>query len=79
MALNNTIAQLKRTGTTVIVVSQRAGVLQAVDRVLFMRDGQIASSHSREEALARLSGTSVPAAPGSEAPVRPAAAREVRA
>ncbi|MDQ8732119.1 type I secretion system permease/ATPase [Bradyrhizobium sp. LHD-71] len=54
-ALNRTIAQLKRGGTTVIVVSQRAGVLQSVDRVLFMRDGQIAASQSREEALARVS------------------------
>jgi ATP-binding cassette, subfamily C, bacterial len=54
-ALNRTIAQLKSLGTTVIVVSQRSGVLQSVDRVLFMRDGQIAASQSREEALARLS------------------------
>lgn len=54
-ALNRTIAQLKAGGTTVIVVSQRSGVLQSVDRILFMRDGQIAASQSREEALARLS------------------------
>lgn len=54
-ALNRTIAQLKGLGTTVIVVSQRSGVLQSVDRVLFMRDGQIAASQSREEALARVS------------------------
>jgi ATP-binding cassette, subfamily C, bacterial len=54
-ALNRTIAQLKSLGTTVIVVSQRSGVLQSVDRVLFMRDGQIAASQSREEALARVS------------------------
>jgi ATP-binding cassette, subfamily C, bacterial len=53
-ALNRTIAQLKAGGTTVIVVSQRSGVLQSVDRILFMRDGQIAASQSREEALARL-------------------------
>jgi PrtD family type I secretion system ABC transporter len=78
-ALNNTIVQLKRAGTTVIVVSQRAGVLQAVDRVLFMRDGQVAASHSRDEALARMSGASVPVAPGTEAPARPTAPREVRA
>jgi ATP-binding cassette, subfamily C, bacterial len=53
-ALNRTIAQLKSLGATVIVVSQRSGVLQSVDRVLFMRDGQIAASQSREEALARV-------------------------
>lgn len=53
-ALNRTIAQLKAAGTTVIVVSQRSGVLQSVDRILFMRDGQISASQSREEALARL-------------------------
>ncbi len=77
-ALNTTILQLKRAGVTVIVVSQRAGVLQAIDRVLFMRDGQIAASQSRDEALARLSGTSVPVA--AEAPARTATlAREARA
>jgi ATP-binding cassette subfamily C protein len=53
-ALNRTIAQLKAGGSTVVVVSQRSGVLQSVDRILFMRDGQIAASQSREEALARL-------------------------
>jgi ATP-binding cassette, subfamily C, bacterial len=53
-ALNRTIAQLKAAGSTVIVVSQRSGVLQSVDRILFMRDGQIAASQGREEALARL-------------------------
>jgi ATP-binding cassette subfamily C protein len=53
-ALNRTIAQLKAVGSTVMVVSQRSGVLQSVDRILFMRDGQIAASQSREEALARL-------------------------
>lgn len=54
IALNRTIVQLKEAGATVIVVSQRSGVLQSVDRILFMRDGQIAASQSREEALARL-------------------------
>jgi ATP-binding cassette, subfamily C, bacterial len=65
-ALNHTIAQLKAAGTTVIVVSQRSGVLQSVDRILFMRDGQIAASQSREEALARLS----PGLRGGEAAAR---------
>jgi len=54
IALNSTIVQLKAAGSTVIVISQRSGVLQSVDRILFMRDGQIAASQSREEALAHL-------------------------
>lgn len=53
-ALNHTLVQLKAAGATVLVVSQRSGVLQSVDRILFMRGGQIAASQSREEALARL-------------------------
>ena len=53
-ALNRTIARLKRTNATVVVVSQRAGVLQAVDRVLAFRDGQIVGSQSRDEVLARI-------------------------
>jgi ATP-binding cassette subfamily C protein len=69
-ALNRTIAQLKAGGSTVIVVSQRSGVLQSVDRILFMRDGQIAASQSREEALARLT----PGQRASEMMPRPAVA-----
>ena len=53
-ALNGTIFKLKAAGSTIIVISQRSGVLQSVDRILFMRDGQIAASQSREEALAHL-------------------------
>jgi ATP-binding cassette, subfamily C, type I secretion system permease/ATPase len=53
-ALNKAIATLKQAGTTVIVVSQRSGVLRSVDRILFMRDGQVVASQGRDEALAKV-------------------------
>jgi ATP-binding cassette, subfamily C, bacterial len=76
-ALNRTIAKLKHAGATVVVVSQRAGVLKAVDRVLAFRDGQIVGSQSSDEVLSRL-----PPAPQRQAEpmIRPAPApREARA
>ncbi len=53
-ALNRSIAALKQAGTTVIVVSQRSGVLRSVDRILFMREGQVVASQDRDEALAKV-------------------------
>jgi ATP-binding cassette, subfamily C, bacterial len=61
-ALHKTIAALKQRGATVLVVSQRSGVLQSVDRILFMREGQVVASQGREEALARV----LPAPRGSQ-------------
>ena len=61
-ALNRSIAALKHAGTTVVVVSQRSGVLRSVDRILFMREGQVVASQDRDEALAKV----LPAQRGSE-------------
>ena len=75
-ALNRTIAKLKRAGATVLVVSQRAGVLKAVDRVLAFRDGQIVGSQSRDEVLSRMPSAAQPQA---EPSIRAAAGpREAR-
>jgi ATP-binding cassette, subfamily C, bacterial len=53
-ALNTTLGRLKQAKSTVILISQRAGVLQSVDRVLMMQDGQIVKSQGRDETLARI-------------------------
>jgi ATP-binding cassette, subfamily C, bacterial len=45
-------------------VSQRSGVLRSVDRILFMREGQVVASQGRDEALAKVT----PAPRGSESP-----------
>jgi ABC-type protease/lipase transport system fused ATPase/permease subunit len=63
-ALNRSISALKQAGTTVVVVSQRSGVLRSVDRILFMREGQVVASQGRDEALAKV----LPAQRGSEMP-----------
>lgn len=54
-ALNAALKRLKQAKSTVFIISQRTGVLQSVDRVLMMRDGQIVGSQSRDETLARIS------------------------
>ncbi len=53
-ALAKTIADLKRSGRTVVVVTHRRNVLQQADRVLLLADGQIAVYGNRDQVLATL-------------------------
>ncbi|NML31465.1 ATP-binding cassette domain-containing protein [Paraburkholderia sp. G-4-1-8] len=48
-ALNAALAQLKRDGVTVVVVTHRQAVLAIADRVMLMRHGEIERFGSREE------------------------------
>ncbi len=54
LALNECIAELKRRGTTVIVVSHRPATLATVDRILVLRDGLVEAFDERLQVLARL-------------------------
>lgn len=54
VALQNCITELKRRGTTVVVVSHRPNTLQVVDKLLFMRDGLGELFGPRDEVIARL-------------------------
>ena len=53
-ALLNTLVTLKRQGRTVIVITHRSNVLNQVDRILLLLEGQIALYGPREQALAAL-------------------------
>lgn len=54
-ALLTTLAELKRRGSTVIVVTHRTNILQQVDRILMLAEGQVAMYGPRDEVLAALS------------------------
>jgi ATP-binding cassette subfamily C protein/ATP-binding cassette subfamily C exporter for protease/lipase/ATP-binding cassette subfamily C protein EexD len=53
-ALGTCIAQLKRDGTTIIIVSHRPATLAAVDKILVLRDGAVEAFDERLDVLARL-------------------------
>lgn len=53
-ALYETMRELKKRGTTVIVVTHRAGVLEHVDKIMILREGRIAAYGPRAEVLARI-------------------------
>lgn len=53
-ALLATLAELKRLGRTVIVVTHRGNVLNQVDKILVLADGQVARYGPRDQVLAAL-------------------------
>jgi ATP-binding cassette subfamily C protein len=67
--LVETLVALKARQAAVVVVAHRMGVLAAVDKILVLRDGRIEAFGTRDEIIARLSGT---AATPIEAPPQPA-------
>ena len=52
--LIHTLEQLKAAGKTIIVVAHRLSVLPVVDRLMVIRDGQLAMLGPRDEVLARI-------------------------
>lgn len=70
MALIATLAELKRQGKTVIVITHRTNMLAQVDNVLMLVEGQVALCGPRDEVLAKLNQPQQTAQPR---PVQPAA------
>jgi PrtD family type I secretion system ABC transporter len=64
LALAQTLADLKAAGTTIVVIAHRPAVLNTVDKIVVMRDGQVEAFGPRAEIVARLTAPS---------PVRPVA------
>ena len=58
-ALSAAIEQLKRAGSSVVLVSHRPTLMRHVDRIAVLRDGALEIFGSRDEVLARLSGATV--------------------
>jgi ABC-type protease/lipase transport system fused ATPase/permease subunit len=54
-ALLSCIAELKKRGTTVVLISHRPNTLGAVDKLLLLRDGGVEMFGPRDEVIARLS------------------------
>jgi ABC-type protease/lipase transport system fused ATPase/permease subunit len=54
LALLGALQSLKTAGTTVLVVSHRASVLPAIDKLLVLRDGQVAMFGPRDEVRQQL-------------------------
>jgi ATP-binding cassette subfamily C protein/ATP-binding cassette subfamily C protein EexD len=63
IALIQALAYLKRRGATVIVIAHRMSVVQAMDRILVLKDGGIEHYGKREEVLAKLANEPPAAAP----------------
>ena len=72
-ALAQAMATMKAAGTTVIVVTHRPALVQHVEKMLLLRDGQVEAFGPRQEVYARLLRPAQPAA-GAAAPQPPAAA-----
>jgi len=60
-ALVQTLLALKSRGATLVVITHRTSVLEAVDRILVLRDGQMQGIGPRDEVLAALAGKPKPA------------------
>ncbi len=77
-ALAHTMADLKRAGRTVVVVTHRKNILSQVDHILLLGDGQAALYGARDKVLATLAQTveqqAAPAVPrvALAVPLRPA-------
>jgi PrtD family type I secretion system ABC transporter len=55
-ALMHTLKALRENGTTVIMVTHKPALLSGMDRVLMLKEGQVAMFGPRQEVLARLMG-----------------------
>lgn len=82
-ALMKTLAEAKKRGTTIVMISHKPAMLNLSDKLLFMRHGQMALFGPRDEVMQKISPPRPAAAPtpnvpaptgGAPAPAAPAAA-----
>jgi PrtD family type I secretion system ABC transporter len=60
VSLTKCLANLKARNVTVVIVSHRLNVLQSVDKVLYMQQGQVRQMMTREELLKQMGATPGP-------------------
>jgi len=68
-ALVAAIQRMKTDKKTVIVITHRTNVVSAVDKILVLRDGQVAGFGAKEDILAAMRGTPTPPLAGAPSPV----------
>ena len=56
-ALVNAVMELKRRGSTVVLITHRTSVLKSVDKLMLLRDGQVQMFGPRDEVLRALSNS----------------------
>lgn len=54
LALTAAIRELKKQGATIILISHRQPIIQVVDKLMVLRDGQMAAFGARDEVLTKL-------------------------
>jgi ABC-type protease/lipase transport system fused ATPase/permease subunit len=78
-ALHDALVGLKARRATTFVITQRNGVLQLADKLLWLQNGQVMAYGPRHEVLLQLAGGAAPATPADAAQVRAAADAAARA
>ena len=79
-ALERAMREAADSGVTVVIVSQRPGIAQKVDRILVLREGAVQTLGSPEEVLPRRQPLPTrPAAPRDAPPMKPALVSSVNA
>ena len=66
-ALVQAIQSLKKEGCTVVLITHRTSIISAVDKILLLREGQVAAFGPRDEvltAMAKAARPNVPAVAG---------------
>ena len=62
-ALVKSIVALKKAGCTVVLITHRTSIISSVDKILLLRDGQVAAFGPRDEVINALAQAARPAAP----------------
>ena len=71
-ALVHAIQSLKAEGCTVVLITHRTSIISAVDKILLLREGQVAAFGPRDEVLTAMAKAARPAVPAVAAPPRTA-------
>jgi ATP-binding cassette subfamily C exporter for protease/lipase len=54
---------MKREGCTVVLITHRTSIISAVDKILLLREGQVAAFGPRDDVLAAMVNAARPAVP----------------
>jgi ABC-type protease/lipase transport system fused ATPase/permease subunit len=78
LALQQAVAQLKKDGATVILITHKVSILSGVDKLLIMQDGAVAVFGPRDEVLQKLQQQQQQQLPPRQLATQPAAVNNDR-